>query len=193
MLSTQQERSFKWIDLSEWWWREERWTSRESLPAISTWGYPSGLTDVREHWVWCFLSVWPRPHSNKSEEFLLYYSQAPLGSWNLVNPLLSMNEAWMDDCAARLKPLVDQHKAQTTPTFCNRKILRFDRNNPIHSLGQKIYFWKFLNTFSERMRRLSTAQNWTIYLCSGCINLISFSNPGPWLLTALIDLWNRRF
>ena len=38
MLSTQQERSFKWIDPSEWWWREERWTSRESLwlPAIGT-------------------------------------------------------------------------------------------------------------------------------------------------------------
>ena len=33
----------------------------------------------------------------------------PLGSWNLVNPLLRMNEAWMDDCAARLQPLVDQY------------------------------------------------------------------------------------
>ena len=25
----------------------------------------------------------------------------PIGSWNLVNPLLRMNEAWMDECAAR--------------------------------------------------------------------------------------------
>ena len=33
-----------------------------------------------------------------------------LGSWNLVNPLLRMNEAWMDECAARLQLLVDQYK-----------------------------------------------------------------------------------
>ena len=31
-----------------------------------------------------------------------------LGSGNLVNPLHIMNEAWMDECAARLQPLVDQ-------------------------------------------------------------------------------------
>ena len=42
VLSTKKETSFKWIDQSEWWWREEWWTSRESLwlPAIGTWGYP---------------------------------------------------------------------------------------------------------------------------------------------------------
>ena len=33
-----------------------------------------------------------------------------LGIWNLVNPLLRMNEAWTDECAARLQPLVDQYK-----------------------------------------------------------------------------------
>ena len=33
-----------------------------------------------------------------------------LGSWNLVNPLLRMTEAWKDECAARLQPLVDQYK-----------------------------------------------------------------------------------
>ena len=54
----------------------------------------------------------------------------PLGSWNLVNPLLSMNEAWIDEYAARLQPLVDQYKTQTTPNFCNRKI-------PDHVLGTK--------------------------------------------------------
>ena len=27
-----------------------------------------------------------------------------LGSWNLVNPLLRMNKAWMDECAVRLQP-----------------------------------------------------------------------------------------
>ena len=42
----------------------------------------------------------------------LYYSQV-LGSWNLVIPLLSMNEAWMDECAARLQPLVDQYPYNT--------------------------------------------------------------------------------
>jgi len=31
VLYTQQERSLKWIDPSEWWWREERLTRRESL------------------------------------------------------------------------------------------------------------------------------------------------------------------
>jgi len=40
----------------------------------------------------------------------LYYSQTFLGSWNLVNPLLRMNEAWRDECAARLQPLVDKYK-----------------------------------------------------------------------------------
>ena len=35
-------------------------------------------------------------------------SKKPLGSWILVNPLLSVNEAWMDECAARLQPLVNQ-------------------------------------------------------------------------------------
>ena len=60
VISTQQERSFKWIDPSEWWWREERWTSMESLwlPAIGYWaGIQSGLTNDWEQWVWCFLSV----------------------------------------------------------------------------------------------------------------------------------------
>ena len=33
-----------------------------------------------------------------------------LGSWNLVNPFLSVNEARMDECAATLHLLVDQLK-----------------------------------------------------------------------------------
>jgi len=28
----------------------------------------------------------------------------PLGSWNLVNPFLSMNEAWMDECLPDYNP-----------------------------------------------------------------------------------------
>ena len=61
--------------------------------------------------------------------------------WILVNPRLSMNEAWMDECAARLQPLADHYrKNPTTPNFHNRKIPRFDCNNPIMSWGQKYLF-----------------------------------------------------
>ena len=76
----------------------------------------------------------PGPHSSISEEFLHFIILRPkksLGKWNFVNPLLSMNEAWKDECAARLQPLVDQYKLKKTPNFRNRKIPRFDRNNPI--------------------------------------------------------------
>ena len=58
-------------------------------------------------------SMVPRPHSSISEGFLhSIFSglRRILGSWNLVNPLISMNEAWRDECAARLQPLVDQYK-----------------------------------------------------------------------------------
>jgi len=80
VLSTQQERSFKWIDTSEWWWREEWWTSRESLwlPAIGTWRYP-----IRAYkWLGAMIVMFPIcmapwPHSSISEEFLhCNYSQA---------------------------------------------------------------------------------------------------------------------
>ena len=49
----------------------------------------------------------PGPHSSLSKEFLHSIILRPkklLGSWNLVNPFLSKNEAWMDECAARLQP-----------------------------------------------------------------------------------------
>ena len=55
----------------------------------------------------------PGPLSSISEGFLnslLSGLRRILGSWNLVNPLLRMYEAWMDECAARLQPLVDQYK-----------------------------------------------------------------------------------
>ena len=53
----------------------------------------------------------PRSQSSISEEILhstILRPKKPLGSWNLVYPLLRMNEVWMDECAARLQPLVDQ-------------------------------------------------------------------------------------
>ena len=82
-----------------------------------------------------------RPHSSIPEGFLhSIFSglRRILGSWNLVNPLLRMNEAWMGECAARLQPLVDQYKKHQT--FAIEKIPRFDRNNPIMSWGQKNLF-----------------------------------------------------
>ena len=61
------------------------------------------------------------PPSSKSEEFLHSIILRPkkhLGSWNLVNPLLSMN---VDECAARLQPLVDQYKPIQHQTFAIEK------------------------------------------------------------------------
>ena len=87
----------------------------------------------------CFLSKAHGPHSSFSEEFLHFIilrSKKPLGSWNLVNPLLSMNEAWTDECAARLQSLVYQYKPKQHQTF-TVKIPRSDRYNPIMSCGQK--------------------------------------------------------
>ena len=75
------------------------------------------------------ISMAPGPHSSISEEFLhsiILRPKKPLGSWNLANPLLSMNEGWIDEYAARLQPLVDQYKNPD---------LRFDRNNLIMSWG----------------------------------------------------------
>ena len=66
----------------------------------------------------------PGPPSSKSEEFLHSIILRPkkhLGSWNLVNPLLSMNGAWMDECAARLQTLVDQYKPIQHQTFAIEK------------------------------------------------------------------------
>ena len=54
-------------------------------------------------------SMAPGPHSSISEGFLqsiFSVLRKILGSRNLLN----MNEAWMDECAARLQPLVDQYK-----------------------------------------------------------------------------------
>ena len=75
-------------------------------------------------------------HSSISEEFLhsiILRPKKPLNSWNLVNSLLSMNmdEAWMDECAARLQPLVDEYKPRQHQTFAIEKIPRFDRNKKI--------------------------------------------------------------
>ena len=51
------------------------------------------------------ISMAPGPHSSISEEFLHSI---------ILRPLLSMNEVWMDECAARLQHLVDQYKPKQT-------------------------------------------------------------------------------
>ena len=92
------------------------------------------------------ISMAPGPHSSISEEFLhsiILRPKKPVGSWNLVNPLFSMNEAWMDEWAARLQPLVDQYKPRQHQTFAIEKIPRFDCNNLIMSWGQKNLFLNF--------------------------------------------------
>ena len=53
-----------------------------------------------------------------------------------LESLLRINEAWMDECAARLQPLGDQYKPRQHQTFATEKTSRFDRNNPIMSWGQ---------------------------------------------------------
>ena len=71
------------------------------------------------------ISMAPGPHSSISEGFLhSIFSglRRILGSWNLVNPLLSMNEARMDECAARLQPPVNQYKPKQHQTFAIEKI-----------------------------------------------------------------------
>ena len=109
------------------------------LPAIGTWGYP-----IRAYRCQGAMSVMfpiPRPHSSISEEFLhsiILRPKKPLGNWNLVNPLLRMNEASMDECAARLQPLVDQYKPRQHQTFAIEKFL--DLIVTIMSRGPKNLF-----------------------------------------------------
>ena len=54
------------------------------------------LTNDWEQYVMFPISTAPEPHSSISEEFLHYTflrPMKPIGSWNLVSPLLRINEA----------------------------------------------------------------------------------------------------
>jgi len=103
VLSTQQEKSFKWTDPSEWWWKEERLTSRKRLwlPAIGTWGYP-----IRAYkWLGAMsvmfpVCMTPGPHSSISEEFL-------------------------HSIILRPKKQLETSQYELIPNFRNRKIPRF--------------------------------------------------------------------
>ena len=82
----------------------------------------SGLTNDWEQWGWCFLPVWHPgliPVYQKNSCTLLFSGLR--SSWNLVKPLLRMNEAWMDECACRLQPLVDQYQPIQHETFTIEK------------------------------------------------------------------------
>ena len=70
----------------------------------------------------------------------------PIGSWNLVNPLLSINEAWIDERAARLQPLLDQYKPIQHQTFAIEKfrdLIVKTRSCP----GDKINSFKKISVF----------------------------------------------
>ena len=93
------------------------------------------------------ISMAPGPHSSISEGFLRSIFSGLrriLGSWNLVNPLLSMNEAWMDVCAARLQPLVDQYKTIQHQTFATEKFRDLIVTTRSCPWVKKISFKKYL-------------------------------------------------
>ena len=96
------------------------------------------------------LQTTPGPHSSMSEEFLhsiILRPKKPLGRWNLVNPLLSMNEALMDECAARLQPLVDQYKPRQHQTFAIEKFRDLIVTTSSCPGDKKIFFQNFNNLF----------------------------------------------
>ena len=117
VLTTQQERIFKRIDPSEWWWKEERWTSRESLrlPAIGMWRYP--LRTYKLLRVMFPVCKAPEPHPVWRIPALYYFRpKKSLGNWILVNPLLSV-DGWM--CCQITTPgrTIKTHRA---PNLCDR-------------------------------------------------------------------------
>ena len=57
----------------------------------------------------------------------------------------------MDECAARLHPLVDQYKPTQHQILAIEKFPRFDRNNLIMSWGQKNLFKKMF-AIGENMK-----------------------------------------
>ena len=64
-----------------------------------------------------------------------------------------MNEAWMDECAVRLQPLVDQYKPRQHQTFVTEKLRDLIVTNPIMSWGQKIFSNLFLVPYLENYKR----------------------------------------
>ena len=79
---------------------EERKGDKQVESMVASYRYlgvsNSGLQMIRSYecYVSCLYGI--RPHSSISEEFLhsiILRPKKPLGSWNLVDPLLSMNES----------------------------------------------------------------------------------------------------
>ena len=100
------------------------------------------------------ISMAPGPHSSISEGFLhsiIFRPKKPIGNWNLVNPLLSVNEAWMDECAARLQPLVDQYKPIQHQTFALEKFRDSILTTRSCPGDKKIFFKKTIIIFHMLM------------------------------------------
>ena len=108
VLATLQERSLKWIDPTEPWWREEWWTSRDASYRYL------GVTN-------------PGLQMLGSKECDVFYQHGTQASFQYIRriPALyffrpkkkqlefcqrSSQDEWMDECAARLQPLVNQFK-----------------------------------------------------------------------------------
>ena len=78
----------------------------------------------------------------------------PIGSWNLVNPLLRMNEAWMDECAARLQPLVDQYKPIQHETFTIEKFRDLIVTTRSCPGDKKIFFKKEIENIPVSLNKI---------------------------------------
>ena len=120
-------------------------------------GIQSRLTDDWLQWVCCFLSVRHPgiiPVYQKNSCTLLF--SGIKSSWNLVSPLLRKMKRWrmnvlLDNNPWQINTKPRQHQTfaiekfrnsivtirSWKKNFRNRKIPKFDRNNPITSWGQK--------------------------------------------------------
>ena len=97
VLTTQQERIFNWIDLSEWWWKEEMWTSRESLRLPCMWRYPIRAYKLLRVMFPVYKA--PEPHSSMKNSCTLLFSGLR-SSWasGFLSTLFSvwMKRGWMN-------------------------------------------------------------------------------------------------
>ena len=136
------------VNWSKWMMMKRGKVDKQGKSMVASYKVPgdiqSGLTNDWEQWGWCFLPVWHPgliPVYQKNSCTLLFSGLR--SSWNLVKPLLRMNEAWMDECACRLQPLVDQYQPIQHETFTIEKfrdLIVITRSCP----GEKNLLKKFL-------------------------------------------------
>ena len=106
------------------------------------------------------------PYSSISEELLLFIFSGlkqPIGNWNLVNPLLSMNEAQMDECASRLlKPWkinINRKQHQTYPIEKFRNLIITTTTTMLGT--KKIFLKKYAQFFIFLPQTFKNTQNST--------------------------------